>query len=253
MLPFSGEKIKWNEFWDSFESAVHKNKKLSNIEKFNYLKGKLTGDALNAIAGLSLSNENYEVAVSILKERFGKKQDLVDIHYMQVINLPPARTRTSSLRSLLNNIEKHIRCLAVLKQNVEQDIFVAMIRAKLQEEVLVQLDMLNGAKNTWTVQKLRDRLDDYITARENAEPKVTDNLKVSNNKVQQSYSEAKTKVSSLFPARQVGKYSGGPHNVGSAEALLVNAKQVQAQRRFYISVGIVMNVIRVTNVIISKQ
>ena len=75
--------------------------------------------------------------------------------------------------------------------------------------VLVQLEMLNGAKNTWTVQKLRDRLDDYITARENAEPKVTDNLKVSNNKVQPSYSEAKTKVNSLFPARQVGKYSGG--------------------------------------------
>ena len=64
-----------------------------------------------------------------------------------------------------------------------------MIRTKLPEEVLVQLEMLNGAKNTWTVQKLRDRLDDYITARENAESKVTDNLKVSNNKVQQSYSE----------------------------------------------------------------
>ena len=123
---------------------------------------------MNAILGLSLSNENYEVAVSILKDRFGKKQDLVDIHYMQMINLPPATTRTSSLRSLLNNIEKHIRWLAVLKQNVEQDIVVAMIRAKLPEEVLVQLEMLNGAKNTWTVQKLRDRLDDYITARENA-------------------------------------------------------------------------------------
>ena len=56
-----------------------KTKKLSNIEKFNYLKGKLTGAALNAIAGLSLSNENYEVAVSILQDRFRKKQDLVDI------------------------------------------------------------------------------------------------------------------------------------------------------------------------------
>ena len=31
----------------------------------------------------------------------------------------------------------------------------------------------------------------------------------------------------------MGKYSGGSHNVGSAEALVVNAKQVQAQRRFY--------------------
>ena len=27
MLAFSGDKLKWNEFWDSFESAVHKNKR----------------------------------------------------------------------------------------------------------------------------------------------------------------------------------------------------------------------------------
>ena len=47
-----------------------------------------------------------------------------------------------------------------------------MMRAKHQEEVLVQLEMLNGAKNTRTVQKFLDRLDDYIPSRENAEPKV---------------------------------------------------------------------------------
>jgi hypothetical protein len=37
--------MQWNEFWDSFESAVHNNKKLSSVEKFNYLKIKLQGDA----------------------------------------------------------------------------------------------------------------------------------------------------------------------------------------------------------------
>ena len=93
-------KIKWNKFWDSFrESAVHKNKTLSNIEKFNYLKGKLTGDALNTIAGLSLFYENYEVAVSILKDRFGKKQDLVDIHYMQMIDCSSLITEKDHLNS----------------------------------------------------------------------------------------------------------------------------------------------------------
>ena len=38
MLSFSGDKLKWSEVWDSFESAVHRNKKLSKIERFNYLK-----------------------------------------------------------------------------------------------------------------------------------------------------------------------------------------------------------------------
>ena len=53
MLIFSGDKLKWNEFLDSFESAVHRNKKLSKIEKFNYLKSKISGDALKAIPGYS--------------------------------------------------------------------------------------------------------------------------------------------------------------------------------------------------------
>ena len=69
------------EFWDSFESAVHKNDKLSPIDKFNYLKGRLVGVAKSAIAGLSLSNENYNVAIGILKERFGDRQEIIDLHY----------------------------------------------------------------------------------------------------------------------------------------------------------------------------
>ena len=28
--------MKWSEFWDAFESAVHNKKKMSNVEKFNY-------------------------------------------------------------------------------------------------------------------------------------------------------------------------------------------------------------------------
>ena len=63
---FNGDKLKWVEFWLSFETSVHKNDSLSNIEKFNYLRNKLSGDAKSAITGLSLSNENYIVALKIL-------------------------------------------------------------------------------------------------------------------------------------------------------------------------------------------
>ena len=128
MISYSGDKLKWAEFWDAFENAVHSNKKLSNIEKFNYLKSKLTGEAHRAILGLTLSNENYGVAIDILKERFGNEQVIIDLHYNQLINLSPASNKTSSLRSLLDQVEKHLRSLEVLKQNVNQDVFVSMIR-----------------------------------------------------------------------------------------------------------------------------
>ena len=48
---FNGDMTQWSTFWDSFESAVHKNKSLSNIDKFNYLRSVLERSAKEAIAG----------------------------------------------------------------------------------------------------------------------------------------------------------------------------------------------------------
>ena len=53
--------------------------------------------------------------------------------------------------------------LKVLKQNINQGVFVSMIRALLPEEVLFQLEILNRAKNMSTVESLRVRIDEYVT------------------------------------------------------------------------------------------
>ena len=44
---------------------------ISDIDKFHYLKGCLKGESLSAVSGSTLSSENYEEAVGILKDRFG--------------------------------------------------------------------------------------------------------------------------------------------------------------------------------------
>ena len=88
-----------------------------------------------------------------------------------MINLYPASNTTRSLRDLLDQLEKHLRSLEVIKQNVNQDVFVYMIRAKLPEDVLLQLEMLKGAKKKWTVYSLLDKLLEYSTAREHSEKK----------------------------------------------------------------------------------
>ena len=106
MTIFSGDKLRWTEFWDSFECAIHTNKKLSDIEKFNYLKSKVSGEAKSAILGLALSKENYKIAVEILKDRFGNTQEVIDLHYYKMINLQQAVNKTCSLRGLLDNIER---------------------------------------------------------------------------------------------------------------------------------------------------
>ena len=67
-------------FWDSFESAVHQNHSLSEVDKFNYLTSMLEHSASGAIAGLSLTASNYNEAIAILKKRFGNKQVIINKH-----------------------------------------------------------------------------------------------------------------------------------------------------------------------------
>ena len=63
----------WQEFWDSFESAIHLNDSLSNVDKFSYLRGLLLKPARSAILGFALTSSNYEAAVELLKKRFEKR------------------------------------------------------------------------------------------------------------------------------------------------------------------------------------
>lgn len=42
---FYGDKLKWTEFWDAFETTIDTNDSLSGIEKLKYLNSKLTGEA----------------------------------------------------------------------------------------------------------------------------------------------------------------------------------------------------------------
>ena len=164
MCSFDGNKLKWSQFWDAFEITVHNNNSLSQIEKFHYLQTKVVGEAKQAIEGLALSNENYRVAVTILKERFGNTQEAVDLHYRKLINIAPPSTKIESLRWFMDTVNKHLRSLEVLNENTDQHVFVSMITSKLPAEVMRQMELHKGSKTPWTVHKLREELREYILA-----------------------------------------------------------------------------------------
>ena len=46
-----------------------------------YLNSKLTGEAKHAVSGIIFSNDNYQVAVTLMKERFGDIQTVIKAHY----------------------------------------------------------------------------------------------------------------------------------------------------------------------------
>ena len=53
---------------------------IHNINKMNYLKCMITGDSACTILGLPIMSQNYNTAIRMLQERFGRKQVLINAH-----------------------------------------------------------------------------------------------------------------------------------------------------------------------------
>ena len=87
LRPFNGEMTQWTTFWESNEPAIHNNKDLLDIDKFNYLNSLLERTAREAISGLALSSANYHEAIAILKKCFGNKQQIISKHMDILLNL----------------------------------------------------------------------------------------------------------------------------------------------------------------------
>ena len=54
--------------WDIFESAVHNDPSLPDVTKFQYLQSLLKGPALSSIAGLKVTNANYQMLLKFCKK-----------------------------------------------------------------------------------------------------------------------------------------------------------------------------------------
>ncbi|XP_055714332.1 uncharacterized protein LOC129808575 [Phlebotomus papatasi] len=111
---FSGEYMEWQSFYDKFVSTVHSNKDLSNVDKFTYLSGALSGVAASALKHLPA---NHEKALTILQKRFNKPRNTV-AEFMKIFYGQPKLSQTDSkrLRAMFNAFEEVTHGLEVMQQ-----------------------------------------------------------------------------------------------------------------------------------------
>ena len=166
---FDGDILQWREFWDFFHVTVDQNVHLSDIEKFCYLKDRLIGEAKHAISGMSISKKNYSVVKTLLKERFEDTQLVIHHLYTDLVNLTPATNSSKGLRFVYDKIESNLLSLEALQQDINHDIFISIISSKIPKDVYLQMELQKGAKNKWSVKKLRELLNNYICATKRAE------------------------------------------------------------------------------------
>ena len=153
---FAGDVTKFRTFWDSFDSAVNQNPSLSAIDKFNYLQGLLDGPAAAAIQGLTLSEANYTTALDLLKERFGKTQQVISAHMDQLLRLPSCvGDKASQIRTVYDKISVHVRGLDALGVRAEQygSFLIPVIMSKLPAEIRLQIARVT-TQEVWAIEEL---------------------------------------------------------------------------------------------------
>ena len=153
---FSGDPLTWQTFWDSFEAAVDFNPTLSSVQKFNYLKAQLQADASRTIAGLPLTEANYIQSITLLKERFGQPQRLINAHIPAFLDLSAPSNDLSSLRLFYDLVENHIRGLSSLgvPKVSYGTLLVPIILGKLSTPTLAR----EHSNLKWTIDELQAAL-----------------------------------------------------------------------------------------------
>jgi len=68
---------------------------------------------------ISVTNDNYQDAVKLLTDKFGKREVIIDALYSKLQFLPAATSRNSDVKATFESIEKILRQLQAAKENVD--------------------------------------------------------------------------------------------------------------------------------------
>ena len=79
----------------------------------------VTEPASSTIAGFPLTSANYEAALNVLKNRFGKRTAVQRAHISELFKVAPVYNEkdTTRFRSLYDSVETHHRALGALEKD----------------------------------------------------------------------------------------------------------------------------------------
>ena len=165
---FRGNVTNWNPFWESFKAAVHENNSISKVDKMNYLFSYLEGAAARSVQGLTLTEANYDAAIAILEERFGRPQQIIAAHMDELLKVQPcSNERSSSIRFVYDKIRVHVRGLEALGVTPEQygSLLIPILMSKLPNSLRLEVAR-KFTNEVWKINELLETIRKEIEARE---------------------------------------------------------------------------------------
>lgn len=141
--PFDGNYLNWNTFHNLFEEAVNKDTTISGVEKCQLLKTLVKNEACQMIKHLPITQENFEAAWKLLKNRYNNKRRLIESYVKKLLSHPPITTASSqALKELHDNIMECLIALKNLDINTTNADFIlnVIILQKLDHESIHQYE-----------------------------------------------------------------------------------------------------------------
>jgi hypothetical protein len=143
---FDGTLEKWISFRDMFESMVHSQASLTNIQKYHYLQSafKLPASTPNILTNFPLSEDSYQSAWTAVKERYDDKQKLKSTHISQMFNIKKMSSDSASeVRRVLDSFSTVCTTLNQLDADNFDDLFCYVVLQRLDEHTVreYQLDL----------------------------------------------------------------------------------------------------------------
>ena len=88
---------------------------MDESSKFTYLRSQRKDEALKSIEVLSLTASNYNTAITLLQERYGRSEKIVFSHINKLLSLEfPTNVTVTELWGVYDKLKGHIRSLESL-------------------------------------------------------------------------------------------------------------------------------------------
>ncbi|XP_071579802.1 uncharacterized protein [Temnothorax nylanderi] len=158
---FSGNYNEWLLFKDAFKSLIHDNTALTEIQKFQYLRSSLTGEALQVIGGLATTAANYDNAWDLLIDNYENTKLLINTHLSQLLDFPiVSKDKPATIRQLIVHVRTHLKALETLELPVNQwnELLIHLLKNRMDY----------NTQKSWKEETNRDKeskptLEDFLT------------------------------------------------------------------------------------------
>ena len=106
LVVFKGDFEEWENFWSSFRANVDARDDLENATKFIYLAQSLEGEPKEMISGLARTEENYAVALYILRKRYANESKQTNVLMQRFHAMSTPKHNSKDLRVFLTEYRK---------------------------------------------------------------------------------------------------------------------------------------------------